>query len=108
MAPRSAAHATLPRGRVRVTNKTRLKIVRGAIDADPIVLDEEEEKARASQLVAGVDLDDANVCSFFFGIFWNFQHLCTVCLPLPTPLDTLCPAELTRRALIGCYRSMDC
>jgi enhancer of polycomb-like protein len=48
------------RNRNRVTNKTRLKIIKESIDADPIVLDEDEEKARVIS-TAGVDAEDANV-----------------------------------------------
>ncbi|KAH7886603.1 enhancer of polycomb-like-domain-containing protein [Phlebopus sp. FC_14] len=47
------------RNRNRVTNKTRLKVVQGSIDADPLVLDEDEEKARIVS-TAGVDAEDAN------------------------------------------------
>ncbi|KIJ13620.1 hypothetical protein PAXINDRAFT_116937 [Paxillus involutus ATCC 200175] len=47
------------RNRNRVTNKTRLKVVHGTIDADPLVLDEDEEKARIVS-TAGVDAEDAN------------------------------------------------
>ena len=49
------------RNRNRVTNKTRLKVIRGdTIEADSIVLDEDEEKARVVS-TAGVDAEDANV-----------------------------------------------
>lgn len=48
------------RNRNRVTNKTRLKVVKGNIDADPIILDEDEERARVIS-TAGVDAEDANV-----------------------------------------------
>ncbi|KAI0751454.1 enhancer of polycomb-like-domain-containing protein [Daedaleopsis nitida] len=47
------------RNRNRVTNKTRLKVIRDTIDADSIVLDEDEEKARVVS-TAGVDAEDAN------------------------------------------------
>ncbi|KAL1943915.1 hypothetical protein VTO73DRAFT_3733 [Trametes versicolor] len=47
------------RNRNRVTNKTRLKVIKDSIDADPIVLDEDEEKARVVS-TAGVDAEDAN------------------------------------------------
>ncbi|TFK47739.1 hypothetical protein OE88DRAFT_737780 [Heliocybe sulcata] len=58
--PRNHTSATSTlRNRNRVTNKTRLKVVRGNIDADPLVLDEEEEKARVVS-TAGVDAEDAN------------------------------------------------
>jgi hypothetical protein len=54
------------RNRNRVTNKTRLRIIAGNIDADPLVLDEDEEKARVVS-TAGVDAEDANVsCIFLF------------------------------------------
>jgi hypothetical protein len=55
--------ASTLRNRNRVTNKTRLKIVHGTIDADPLVLDEDEEKARVIS-TAGVDAEDANVSLF--------------------------------------------
>ena len=58
----NAGPSTL-RNRNRVTNKTRLKVIKEAIDADPIVLDEDEEKARVVS-TAGVDAEDANVSSF--------------------------------------------
>lgn len=51
------------RNRNRVTNKTRLKIIKESIDADSIVLDEDEEKARVVS-TAGVDAEDANVRLF--------------------------------------------
>lgn len=51
------------RNRNRVTNKTRLKVIRDTIEADSIVLDEDEEKARVVS-TAGVDAEDANVCLF--------------------------------------------
>ncbi|KAI0793285.1 enhancer of polycomb-like-domain-containing protein [Abortiporus biennis] len=54
----NAGPSTL-RNRNRVTNKTRLKVIKEAIDADPIVLDEDEEKARVVS-TAGVDAEDAN------------------------------------------------
>ncbi|KAI1789011.1 enhancer of polycomb-like-domain-containing protein [Ganoderma leucocontextum] len=47
------------RNRNRVTNKTRLKVIRDTIEADSIVLDEDEEKARVVS-TAGVDAEDAN------------------------------------------------
>ncbi|THH30198.1 hypothetical protein EUX98_g3973 [Antrodiella citrinella] len=54
----NAGPSTL-RNRNRVTNKTRLKVIKESIDADPIVLDEDEEKARVVS-TAGVDAEDAN------------------------------------------------
>ncbi|KAI9463887.1 enhancer of polycomb-like-domain-containing protein [Boletus coccyginus] len=47
------------RNRNRVTNKTRLKVVHGNIDADALSFDEDEEKARIVS-TAGVDAEDAN------------------------------------------------
>ena len=66
MARNQHAGPSTLRNRNRVTNKTRLKIIKESIDADPIVLDEDEEKARVVS-TAGVDAEDANVrvfCSF--------------------------------------------
>jgi len=57
--PRNQTQGTTLRNRNRVTNKTRLKVVRGNIDADPLILDEEEERARVIA-TSGVDADDAN------------------------------------------------
>ncbi|KAJ3812653.1 enhancer of polycomb-like-domain-containing protein [Lentinula aff. lateritia] len=48
------------RNRNRITNKTRLKIIHGDIDVDQIIPDEDEEKNRLLQSVAGVDQEDAN------------------------------------------------
>ena len=59
----NAGPSTL-RNRNRVTNKTRLKVIHGNIDADPHVLDEDEEKARVVS-TAGVEAEDANVGRFF-------------------------------------------
>lgn len=59
----NAGPSTL-RNRNRVTNKTRLKVIHGNIDADPHVLDEDEEKARVVS-TAGVEAEDANVRLFF-------------------------------------------
>ncbi|THH11138.1 hypothetical protein EW146_g8143 [Bondarzewia mesenterica] len=47
------------RNRNRVTNKTRLRVIQGNIDADPVAFDEDEEKARVIS-TAGVDAEDAN------------------------------------------------
>ncbi|KAK7683201.1 hypothetical protein QCA50_013874 [Cerrena zonata] len=57
--PRNPAGPSTLRNRNRVTNKTRLKVIKESIDADPIVLDEDEEKARVVS-TAGVDAEDAN------------------------------------------------
>ncbi|TFK70814.1 hypothetical protein BDN72DRAFT_503858 [Pluteus cervinus] len=49
------------RNRNRINNKTRLKIHHGNIDADALLIpDEDEEKHRLTNLVAGVDAEDAN------------------------------------------------
>ena len=63
MARNQHAGPSTLRNRNRVTNKTRLKVIKEAIDADPIVLDEDEEKARVVS-TAGVDAEDANVSPF--------------------------------------------
>ncbi|CDO73364.1 hypothetical protein BN946_scf185008.g127 [Trametes cinnabarina] len=47
------------RNRNRVTNKTRLKVIKDSLELDSIVLDEDEEKARVVS-TAGVDAEDAN------------------------------------------------
>lgn len=60
--PRNHNPGTL-RNRNRITNKTRLKVIHGNIDADPLVLEEDEEKARVVS-TAGVDAEDANVSPF--------------------------------------------
>ena len=60
MARNQHAGPSTLRNRNRVTNKTRLKVIKESIDADPIVLDEDEEKARVVS-TAGVDAEDANV-----------------------------------------------
>ncbi|XP_006456605.1 hypothetical protein AGABI2DRAFT_195675 [Agaricus bisporus var. bisporus H97] len=53
--------ASTLRNRNRVTNKTRLKIHHGNLDADALLIpDEDEEKHRLTNLVAGVDAEDAN------------------------------------------------
>lgn len=61
----------IPNARARVTNKSRLKIVQGNIDADPLVLDEDEEKARVVS-TAGVDAEDANVRANYSTHFSSF------------------------------------
>lgn len=62
--PRNQQQGTTLRNRNRVTNKTRLKIIRGNIDADPLIIDEEEERARVIA-TSGVDAEDANVSPYF-------------------------------------------
>ena len=74
------------RNRNRVTNKTRLHIVHGSLDADPLAFDEDEEKARIVS-TAGVDAEDANVSLHFLlhrafmplmlsGAWWRFLIGC--------------------------------
>ena len=53
------------RNRYRVTNKTRLKVIKGDIDAESILVDEDEERARVVS-TAGVDAEDANVRLHFY------------------------------------------
>ena len=67
----NAGPSTL-RNRNRVTNKTRLRIIQGNIDADPLAFDEDEEKARVVS-TAGVDAEDANVS---IPSFAPFSPLC--------------------------------
>ncbi|KZS93199.1 hypothetical protein SISNIDRAFT_486115 [Sistotremastrum niveocremeum HHB9708] len=57
--PRNQQPGTTLRNRNRITNKTRLRVIHGNIEADPLVFDEEEERARAIA-TAGVEADDAN------------------------------------------------
>lgn len=53
--------ASTLRNRNRITNKTRLKIQYGNIEADALFIpDEDDEKDRLTNLVAGVDAEDAN------------------------------------------------
>lgn len=53
--------ASTLRNRNRITNKTRIKIHQGSLDADAVLIpDEDEEKHRLTNLVAGVDAEDAN------------------------------------------------
>ncbi|KIL58931.1 hypothetical protein M378DRAFT_170023 [Amanita muscaria Koide BX008] len=53
--------ASTLRNRNRITNKTRLKIHHGNLDVDALLIpDEDEEKNRLTNLVAGVDAEDAN------------------------------------------------
>lgn len=57
----NAPAASTLRNRNRITNKTRLKIHQGSLDADAVLIpDEDEEKHRLTNLVAGVDAEDAN------------------------------------------------
>ena len=61
-------HASGPatfRNRNRVTNKTRLRVIKGPVEGDPLAFDEDEEKARVVS-TAGVDAEDANVSTVLF------------------------------------------
>lgn len=51
------------RNRYRVTNKSRLRIIKDTLDAENVVVDEDEERARVVS-TAGVDAEDANVSLF--------------------------------------------
>jgi hypothetical protein len=63
----NAPAASTLRNRNRITNKTRLKIHQGSLDADAVLIpDEDEEKHRLTNLVAGVDAEDANVSATRF------------------------------------------
>lgn len=54
---------TVPRNRNRITNKSRLKVYKGDLDAESYIPDDDDEKTRLQQSVAGVDQEDANVGS---------------------------------------------
>ncbi len=58
--PQPPVPSTL-RNRNRITNKSRLRVHVGNVEADPIIPDEDDEKTRMLQSVAGVDQEDANV-----------------------------------------------
>jgi hypothetical protein len=61
--PRNPPAASTLRNRNRITNKSRLKIYQGSLDADvALIPDEDEERHLLNNLVAGVDAEDANVC----------------------------------------------
>ncbi|KAG9312626.1 enhancer of polycomb-like-domain-containing protein [Chiua virens] len=57
--PRNTLGTSALRNRNRVTNKTRLRVIHGNIDADPSSFEEDEEKAKTIS-TAGVDAEDAN------------------------------------------------
>lgn len=60
--PRNPPAASTLRNRNRITNKSRLKLYQGSLDADVVLIpDEDEEKHIFNNLVAGVDAEDANV-----------------------------------------------
>ena len=60
--PRNPPAASTLRNRNRITNKSRLKLYQGSLDADVVLIpDEDEEKHMLNNLVAGVDAEDANV-----------------------------------------------
>ena len=73
--------ASTLRNRNRITNKTRLKILQGSPDADAVLIpDEDEEKYRLTNLVAGVDAEDANV-SLISSLIIQHQILRWLCDP---------------------------
>ncbi|KAG5221303.1 Enhancer of polycomb protein [Salix suchowensis] len=57
--PRNLVPANSTRNRNRIGNKTRLKIYRGLIDADPLLLDEDNFGSNSIQ-TAGVDAEETN------------------------------------------------
>ena len=77
--PRANVNASTLRNRNRVTNKTRLKVYRGSIDADPLLLEEEEAANVLKLNTQGVDAEDANV---------SLSPLIAFLSPRPV---TLCP-----------------
>ena len=64
--PRTNASTSTLRNRNRVTNKTRLKVFHGSIDADPLLLEEEEASNILKLNTQGVDAEDANVSLVVF------------------------------------------
>ena len=73
--------ASTLRNRNRITNKTRLKIHQGSPDAEAVLIpDEDEEKYRLTNLVAGVDAEDANV-SLNFQLIIQHQFSLWLCDP---------------------------
>lgn len=45
----------------RVTNKTQLRVVKGSIETDPIILDDDDDEKNRILASQGVDEEDANV-----------------------------------------------
>ena len=73
--PRNPPAASTLRNRNRITNKTHLKIYQGSLEADAIVIpDEDEEKHLLNNLVAGVDAEDANVSAVLTLFFCHVNH----------------------------------
>jgi hypothetical protein len=58
------AKSSTLRNRQRITNKTRLKVIHGPIDADPVIIGEDDDRG-INKSTAGVDADDAAVCYRF-------------------------------------------
>jgi len=54
------AKSSTLRNRQRITNKTRLKVIHGPIDADPVIIGEDDDRG-INKSTAGVDADDAAV-----------------------------------------------
>jgi len=77
-----APTASALRNRNRITNKTRLKIHQGSLDADvSIIPDEDEERHRLTNLVAGVDAEDANVSTISALCFRHVNDKWWQCVP---------------------------
>src|SRR5271154_4170382 len=73
--PRNPPAASTLRNRNRITNKTRLKIYQGTLDADAVLIpDEDEEKHILNNLVAGVDAEDANVSTPLHLLLCHVNH----------------------------------
>jgi hypothetical protein len=74
--PRANVNASTLRNRNRVTNKTRLKVYRGSIDADPLLLEEEDVANVLKLNTQGVDAEDANVSPLcLLIVFSSLPHL---------------------------------
>ncbi|KAF8587580.1 hypothetical protein K439DRAFT_810742 [Ramaria rubella] len=58
----------------RVTNKTQLRVVRGTIEADPIILDDEDDEKNRVLASQGVDEEDANEHHLQAALFASSQR----------------------------------
>lgn len=98
--PRNPPAASTLRNRNRITNKSRLKLYQGSLDADVVLIpDEDEEKHILNNLVAGVDAEDANV-SIVFYLFATSTIILWLCDPRIV-LDLLTNYVLTGTPLAG-------
>ena len=80
--PRNPPAASTLRNRNRITNKSRLKLYQGSLDADFILIpDEDEERHIFNNLVAGVDAEDANVSIFSALLFCHSTIILWLCDP---------------------------